>query len=95
MIFVASLYTTSNTTAVNVSVSLVMFQLLCITLLHLKELLHSNAFKNVNYSWNMIIKLFNMHKLEPDQNHQLELKNSAPEAASYNVLQESLIVQDD
>ena len=43
----------------------------------------------------MIIKLFNMHKLEPDQNHQLELKNSAPEAASYNVLQESLIVQDD
>ena len=40
----------------------------------------------------MITKLLNTHKLEPDQNRQLELNNPAPEAASYNALQESLIV---
>ena len=54
-IFVASLFTTSNTAAVNVSVSLAMFQLLCIILLHFKEILYSTVLKNRNgFFWNII-----------------------------------------
>ena len=96
MLLVVSLYTTLNKIAVNISVSLAMFHLLCIILLHVKELLSNTLFKNTTFSLYSFTKLFNIfgHKVEPDQRHTLELINPIPEAANYKELQESLIGYD-
>ena len=93
MILIVSLYTTSNKDAVNISVSLAVFHLLCIILLHVKELICSTVFKNTNFS---ITKLSNAlrNRVGPVQSHTLELINPIPEAVNYKELQESLIGYD-
>jgi len=93
MVFVVSLYTTLNIVAVNISVSLAMFQLASITFLHVKELLCSSVFKNTNFSGGTITKFLRC-KVDTDQIQTLELINPIPEACNYKDLQEPLIVHD-
>jgi len=97
VIFVASLYTTTNKVAVNVSVSLAILHLLYIILFHVKKLLCSTIFQNTHFSWEIITKSLNRlrHKDETNQNHALVLINPIPEVAhNYELFQESLIGHD-
>jgi len=79
MVFVASLYTTLNTLPVNISVSLTIFQLACIILLHVKELLCSTLFKNTKPFWghdNKILEVQNRHRSNSNyETHQYSTRS--------------------
>ena len=93
VIFVISLYTTSNQIVVNVFISLAMIHLLCIVLWHAKNLIWNNylvwhfpAHRFTNYFLNIF-----RHKEACKANH-IELVNKVPEVAfNYTEFQEPLV----
>ena len=92
VMFVISLYTSSNDIVVNVLLSLAMLQLMCTILWHIKSVLwcHSTA---KPYLPGKLVNCFNILKIEAnDKTNRIQLVNEVPGVAyDYKEFQEPLI----
>ena len=94
VIFVIAYFMTINNILINVAVSLVMLQIICIILLHIKMLLCSDT----NFSETVVIKFgkwFSCFRKQQSQGRPIELANAVPEVQyNYREFREPLIGQD-
>ena len=94
IIFVIAYFMTINDILINVTVSLVMLQIICIILLHIKTLVCGGT----NFSETMVIKVgkwLSHFRKQQSQGRPIELANAVPEVKyNYKEFREPLIGQD-